>query len=187
MTRYLKKELATNIPKLVRLKARKGAYDEKKFGTDELTGKKEYLYVFADEKGEMTHYAKEYEEEVLSVFKPEDLLQVVRKEKDGKDGKRITFLAWTTHEGAEARSAAEPQLRTNTGLHAQEKELERQKQEEDNKWRRIDLSKIIFGYMNTEMAKGKSPSEAAATAKEAYQKQEETIDAILESIRLSSL
>lgn len=59
------------------------------------------------------------------------------------------------------------------------KNHEEQKAAEDAKWLRIDTSKIVFGYMNTEMAKGKTPKEARAVAIEAWKEQEGAVDEIL--------
>src|SRR5262245_34107015 len=98
---YLKKQLQTNVPALLKMKKRLASYPEKHYQTGEETGKKEYLYSFEDAQGrELTHYAKEYEEEVLSLFKPGDRLQVVRAEKVGDDGKRYAIHTWTPPEGA---------------------------------------------------------------------------------------
>jgi hypothetical protein len=176
---YLKDSLLTNVPKLVTMAKRIGQYPETDYTTKQPTGRMQTLYTFHLPDGpDVWHYAKEREEETLSLFKPGETLQVVRQESVKDDGKRISFLVWTPPEGAEARMAATPQM-GNTRLAGDAKKLEEQKEEEAKKWLRIDTSKIVFGYMNTAMAQGKTPKEAKAIAIDAWKNQEEAIEEIL--------
>lgn len=176
---YLKKKLATNIPVVVMMKKRLPSKEELDFNTKQPTGAQEFPYCFVLNGEEVWHYAKEYEEQNLSLFSEGQLLQVVRQEKAGKNGKNYKLMIWTPPDGIEAETAANPQPQTNTALEKSKKTADEYRASEDAKWERINTSKIIFGYMNTEMSLGKSPKEAAQTAVEAYGYQEQVVDKIL--------
>lgn len=143
---YLKDSLLTNVPKLVTMAKRIGQYPETDYTTKQPTGRMQTLYTFHLPDGpDVRHYAKEREEETLSLFKPGETLQVVRQESVKDDGKRISFLVWTPPEGAEARMAASPQM-GNTRMAGDAKKLEDRQNAESEKWAKKDIA-ITLGML----------------------------------------
>lgn len=104
----LKERLAVNSPTVVTLQKRLQAYDDQYN-----PGKKNFMYIFVHEGIECVHYAKEYEEEQLSLYKEGEDLQIVLKQDAGKD---YPYMAWTPTEGAEAKLAATPSLSNTTTM-----------------------------------------------------------------------
>lgn len=145
MKEYLKKSLATNVPMTVTMKKRGKAYDEKKFGTDELTGKKEYHYVFTTSGRELEHYAKEYEQEALQHYREGETLQVVRVEKVGNDGKRFAIIQWGTPGSAEMTAA--PQVHSTSKTVAQERKQDDYEKAAQEKEYRISLAGLVQAYI----------------------------------------
>lgn len=111
----LKEKLSTNVPVVVILKKRAGTYPNQ-FAPGEMN----YMYIFDMGGQEHVHFANEREEGALGLFREGEEVQVIRREMV-KGDKRIYFLEWTPISGIEARAAAKPQLRTNTGEDTQKK------------------------------------------------------------------
>lgn len=140
---YLKNHLQTNIPLTVRIVKRVGQYPETDYNTGAKTGRMQTLYNFELPSGEkVRHYAKEREEETLGHFQAGEEVRVVRQEAD-KNGKRITFLVWTDLDGAEARLAANPPVRTNLQETASKRELKERKDEQDEMWAKKDIAATL--------------------------------------------
>lgn len=163
---YLKKELATNVPMIITMHKRAGSYPEKDFTTKQPTGKSEYLYIFTDDRGrELKHYAKEREEENLKLFNPGEKLQVVRQEKVFEDGKRGAYLVWTDPAGAEARSAATPQIHSNTA----ETRIDRKQNDHDleraaHDWK-LGLAGLLQAFITRGLEIGPAREQAVIQAK----------------------
>lgn len=162
--------IATNIPMKLRIKKRGGSYPEKVYKnghvTDELTGHNQYLYIFEDEQGrELSHYASEPQEETLKLFQAGEWIQVVRKEElNTKTNKRFTMYIFTPLEGAEARSAATPQIVNNT---TQTRTAGKQNDLDEKK--RLEVtSMILHGFMTAAISNGKTVKEAHEIAEQAY-------------------
>jgi hypothetical protein len=178
---YLKNRLQINVPMIVEMDKRMAPKEKTDYVTKEPTGKMEYPYAFIlPEREIVLHYANEFEEETLSAFNPGDQLQVVRQEKKNAQGREYKIYIWTATEGAEARAASNPPAMTNCQEATAKRNAATLEKEEFEKWLRIDTSKIIFGYMNTEMAKGKSPSDAVKTALEALKLQDDAVNAVVQ-------
>lgn len=137
---YLKDQLQMNIPRMVTMAKRGKSYPDK-FNP----GQVQYFYTFHLADGpDVKHYAKECEEESLKLFNPGETLQVVLNEgKNSETGQRYGYLVWTDKEGAEARSAARPQLGTNTHLDGQKKKLDERKAADDEKWAKKDIAQTL--------------------------------------------
>lgn len=175
---YLKDQLQTNIPKLVTIAKRVGQYPETDYHTKQPTGRMQTLYNFHLPDGPtVRHYAKEREEEVLSLFNAGETVQVVLQEgKNEETGNRYTFPVWTPKEGAEARAAANPQPSGNTRMDGDRKKLEEKTKAEEAKWERIALSKITHNFLLEAYKLGKTSGEAGADAKEWVRMQFTTVD-----------
>lgn len=162
---YLKDSLLTNVPKLVTMAKRVGQYPETDYNTKQPTGRMQTLYTFHLPDGpDVRHYAKEREEETLSLFKPGETLQVVRQESVKDDGKRISFLVWTPPEGAEARMAAAPQM-GNTRMAGDAKKLEERQNAESEKWAKKDIAVTLGMLVKMFFEDGKDFDSALANAK----------------------
>jgi hypothetical protein len=179
----LKKNLQTNIAKLLTLTKRGPAYPETDYQTKQATGKQIYLYIFTDESGqELKYYANEREEETLNLFHPGERVQVVRQE-TMKEDKRIAFQSWSFPEGVEARLAANPPAKSNVQLATQQRNLDKNKQEETNKWDKIAIGKCIHNFMLSAMEQGKSIEDAAIIAYKALGLQEQQTEAYISDHR----
>lgn len=164
MKEYLKKYLATNIPQILILKKRYDPKPELDFNTKEPTGKNEYPYLFVTPEGrELMHYAKEYEEENLKLFKEGEHVQIVRQEKVKSDGKSFKIMVWTPEHGAEATSAATPQPLTGTGTAKQYSRFE----DQDKQRKAKEIQICLQGFMQSHINSGKTNQEAMKLAKEA--------------------
>ncbi len=135
---YLKELVQTNIPVVVRITKRVGQYPETDFKTKAETGRMQTLYNFTLPNGQVArHYAKEREEETLSMFSSGEEVQVVWQEgKNEETHQTFRFPVWTPKEGAEARLAANPPAQSNTQQTASKREFderERLKEEMDKK------------------------------------------------------
>jgi hypothetical protein len=146
---YLKEHLQTNIPVVVTISKRVGQYPETDFNTKQPTGKMQTLYNFTLPTGQaVRHYAKEREEEVLSLFSAGEEVQVVLAEgKNENTGARFTYPVWTPKEGAEARAAANPQPMSNTRQTATQNELKEQQQHREEKDIQIALQGFAQAYI----------------------------------------
>ncbi len=154
---YLKKTLATNIPKIVTMAKRMQPVEEKEYGTGTPTGAMQFPYKFTlDDGREMMHYAKEYEEQKLSLFKEGEQLQVVRTEKQSKNGRTYKLYEWTTTDGAEAKVAANPQPESNTS-HTRSMDAHKAK----------EIQICLQGLMQAHISAGKDNKEAMELAVEA--------------------
>lgn len=152
----LSDNLSTNVPVNLIIQKRVGEYPETHYKTKEPTGKKIFLYVFRDNKGqEFKHYAKEREEEILSVFNPSEEIVAVRKETFAQDGKRIYYIDWTPKEGAEAELAKTPTLRSNVQQNTQEKQIDNYEYLQRIKNKSIGLR----GIVQAQIASGKTGPE----------------------------
>lgn len=122
----LKETLSTNVPVVLRIKKRGGEYPETNYTTKEPTGRSIFLYFFENENGEeLKHYASQKDhEEVLTHFQAGESVQVVLKDTLTKDKKRITYLAFTPVDGAEAQAARTPQLKSNTADTRHERKMD---------------------------------------------------------------
>lgn len=164
MKEYLKKYLATNIPQILILRKRYDPKPELEFTTKEPTGKNEHPYLFVTPEGrELMHYAKEYEEENLKLFKEGEHVQIVRQEKVKADGKSFKIMVWTPEDGAEAISAATPQPLTGTATAKQEKRFE----DQDKQRKAKDMQICLQGFMQAHIISGKTNQEAMSLAEEA--------------------
>lgn len=177
---YLKKQLATNVPQRFRMKKRAGSYPETDYNTKQPTGKMEFLYIFTDAKGqELKHYAKEREEETLKLFNPGEQMQVVLQEtmKQTPTGeKRISFLVWTPPEGAEARAAATPQIRTNTAETRQERRQDAYQEAQQAK----DVSITLLAFSKSLIESGiQDPQKVSELSRQLYALHRQDVNAIL--------
>ena len=141
MSVYLKKQLQTNIPMKLVLRKRGGSYPEKDYTTKEPTKKMIFLYVFTDPQGnELKHYAKEREEETLSLFQPGDSVTVTLQEtmkKTPAGEKRIGFLSWSAPGDVSVES--KPQLRSNTAERTQQAKQDEYQEKQEVKGIAIGL------------------------------------------------
>ena len=158
----LKDNLQTNVARTLTLTKRGKAYPNQ-FKPGELN----YMYIFADALGaEFSHFASEREEEILKLFQPGEEIQVVRAEGQSEKG-RYYYLVWSPKEGAEARAAASPQMRSNTGEQTQQKRQEAYKDEQA--WKNISITLQAFTKSWIESGMAKTPEEACNLAKQTYQ------------------
>lgn len=136
---YLKDQLQMNIPRIVTMAKRGKSYPDK-FNP----GQVQYFYTFHLADGpDVKHYAREREEESLKLFQPGETLQVVMKEGKNDQGQRYGYLVWTDKDGAEARSAANPQPAGNTRMASDAKKLEDRQHSENEKWAKKDIAQTL--------------------------------------------
>ena len=148
-------ELKTNIPMKLRLKKFIGEYDDKFH-----PGEKTYFYSFVDEENrELVHYASATQQETLSLFKPDEWIQVVREEK-GTGAKKYTVYNWTPVDGTEARAASVPQVKSNTAVTRQERKIDAADQADKVKQIMISLAGLTQAFITSV----KDPTEALKLA-----------------------
>lgn len=150
----LKEHLQTNIPMILTIKKRSGPYPSKYHENEE-----QWLYIFSKDGKEYSHYASSLQQKVLEDFREGEQVQVVRTEKiDGTT--RKTFYNWTDVAGAEARSAATPQLHSNTAATRMENQQETYEKKAELKEIQISLAGIMQAHIST----GKSNEDALKEA-----------------------
>lgn len=157
---YLKNKLATNVPEKLTIAKRVGSYPETDYNTKQPTGRMQTLYSFRMSTGEeVSHYAKEREEETLRLFNAGDVVVVTRRETTAKDGKRIYFLDWTAEGDASINS--KPQLENNSAAVRTNPKKQRDYETEQSAH---DWKLGIAGLLQAHIASGKSKTEARMAA-----------------------
>lgn len=146
----LKDDLAVNVGTTIMLLERLGQVDGKfgpqyKYKLSNLANQKHY-----------DHYASANEEASLSSFAQGETLMVYKRQ-GNKPG--MTYLEWVPLDGAEARLAANPPVRTNTSQSKADKDYEERQKEQEEKSIAISLQGFMQQIIPVLRQKSSAPDE----------------------------